>query len=82
MSLSFSTGIVFTSFLFRGFLSLEPTGLPRFWRVFASVAICPIGTSIRIGAFSVLPRFWREFASVATCPIGTSIQIEAFSAGI
>ena len=44
-------------FLFRGILSLAPTGLPRFRRVldsFAAILInCPSETSIRAGLLAV-----------------------------
>ena len=41
-------------FVFRGFLSLEPIGLPRFKRCLDSVAtwLCPSWTSILIGALA------------------------------
>ena len=48
------TSSLFAHFLFRGFLSLEPIGLPRFMRGLDSLAltICPSGTCIFAGAFT------------------------------
>ena len=44
----------FSPFHLRGFLSLEPTGLPRLSCPFISLAVisCPSGISILIGAFA------------------------------
>jgi hypothetical protein len=48
--------LLFALFIFRGFLSFEPVGLPRFWHSIDSFAIIlvdyPTRTSIRAEAFT------------------------------
>ena len=50
-----STGAFCFAFvlLFRGATSFDPIGLPCFKRVLDSFSFCPLGVSIRVGAFTV-----------------------------
>ena len=49
-----STGAFFFAFIliFQGATCFDPIGLPQFKRVLDSFAFCPLGTSIRAGAFT------------------------------